>query len=378
MQYAKSSVLLGLLLAAITVSVTSADGPWTALIPFRRVEADPKKSYLLAEEHGPWLILAASFAGASGEKQAHDLALELRSRHKLPAYIHKQTYDYTQSFHVADRRTPMGDPAQMRYANNSRFDGFAVLVGNFRSVEEAELEKTLDRIKELRPECMSKPRAGDANTHLNGHEPFAGLLQVKRRISGGAAKHKGPLAAAFVTRNPLLPEELFAPNGVDDFVARLNSGVEHSLLKNRGKFTVRVATFRGNTTINQREIREIESRDKVTNKLEVAADNAHRLTVALRDRGVEAYEFHDRTESIVTIGSFDTDGTPLGNGTIEINPEIYKIMEQYRALPREIPGKHIVGFQPRSLAGVTFDVDPRPMEVPRRSVAADYSRRRAE
>jgi hypothetical protein len=98
----------------------------------------------------------------------------------------------------------------------------------------------------------------------------------------------------------------------------------------------------------------------------------------LRERGIEAYEFHDRTESIVTIGSFESEGTLLPNGTVEINPEMFKIVQQYRAVPREIPGRGAVGLQPVSLAGITFDVQPIPMPVPRRSVATDYARRRVE
>ena len=36
-------------------------------------------------------------------------------------------------------------------------------------------------------------------------------------------KHKGPLAHAFITTNPLLPADYYAPKGgVDEFVRRLN------------------------------------------------------------------------------------------------------------------------------------------------------------
>ena len=40
-------------------------------------------------------------------------------------------------------------------------------------------------------------------------------------------------------------------------------------------------------------------------KLVEAAKKAHVLTVEFRKLGVEAYEFHDRCESYVCIGSFD-------------------------------------------------------------------------
>ena len=57
---------------------------------------------------------------------------------------------------------------------------------------------------------------------------------------------------------------------------------------------------------------------------------AHKLTLALRKKGYEAYEFHDRFSSIVTVGSFDSTGTPRADGKTEINPAAYKIMCAFR------------------------------------------------
>jgi hypothetical protein len=182
------------------------------------------------------------------------------------------------------------------------------------------------------------------------------------------------MGSAFVTRNPLLPESYFAPEGVDEFVAGLNRGVEHSLLDNPARFTVRVATFKGNDTINQAEIAELEKSNRVTNKLEIAADKAHRLTTALRKQGVEAFEFHDRHESIVTIGGFATEGTLLANGALDINPGILQIMKTYGASQDPIPGQPVLGLRPRTLNGIAFDVQPMPMAVPKRSIATQYAR----
>jgi hypothetical protein len=114
----------------------------------------------------------------------------------------------------------------------------------------------------------------------------------------------------------------------------------------------------------------------VTDKLAIAAEKAHRLTVALRKQGVEAYEFHDRTESVVTIGSFNSEGTPLEDGTIEINPQMLRIIQRYRAKQTPLGGRAMLGMQPQMLDGIAFDVQPIPMAVPRRSIAADYARRR--
>ena len=51
---------------------------------------------------------------------------------------------------------------------------------------------------------------------------------------------------------------------------------------------------------------------------------------ALRKQGVEAWEFHDRDCSFVTIGSFDSYGSQNADGTTEMEPEIYKLMEKYK------------------------------------------------
>ena len=94
----------------------------------------------------------------------------------------------------------------------------------------------------------------------------------------------------------------------------------------------------------------------------------------LRSRNVEAYEFHDRHESMVTIGSFKSVGTPRKDGKIEINPAVLKIMRDYGAYQQDLPGGQVAGLMPRSLNGISFDVQPTPVQVPKRSIARDYAR----
>jgi hypothetical protein len=359
-------MLLGLVILAAPVI---AAPPWAQLLPFKKIEADPNKSYPLQESHGPWLILAASFSGEGAGRQAQELVQELRSRFKLPAYVHRQSYDYTQPVQGLTLNK-FGEPARMKYANGGRFDGYAVLVGDFPSVDDPELEEVLEKIKYAKPDCLNLEKREWST------QRFVGLRDFYRRVNLDKSKrNKGPMGSAFVTRNPKLPASYFAPSGgVDSFVLNLNRGVKYSLLDNPGRFTVRVATFRGTETVDQRKIQEIQRQQRVSNKLELAADRAHRLTVALRERGVEAYEYHDRHESVVTVGSFDTEGTPLQNGAVDINPAILRVMQIYGATRTPIPGQQSnVGLKPRTLAGIAFDVQPMPIEVPRRSIAADYA-----
>jgi hypothetical protein len=97
------------------------------------------------------------------------------------------------------------------------------------------------------------------------------------------------------------------------------------------------------------------------------------MTAELRKLGYEAYEFHDRQESIVTIGSFAEVGQKRTDGRIEMHPQIHTIMETFKAQPLNIPGLQ-GGLQPRQIAGVPFDVQPLPVAVPQRSIATDYAR----
>lgn len=105
-------------------------------------------------------------------------------------------------------------------------------------------------------------------------------------------------------------------------------------------------------------------------KLEIAADKAHRLTKALRKKGVEAYEFHDRYESIVTVGSFQAVGSPREDGKIEINPAVHRVIETYRAEKQDLGA--MVGLKPRMLDDIPFDVQPQPVEVPREEASPFY------
>ena len=60
---------------------------------------------------------------------------------------------------------------------------------------------------------------------------FAVLREMQRRVLAAAEKTvRGPMAKAFVTRNPILPEEYFAPKGLDPLVVEMNEGAEYSLL----------------------------------------------------------------------------------------------------------------------------------------------------
>ncbi len=368
---------------ALASTAALATPPWQ-FFNIKRVEADPNKPYALTESNGPWMIMCTTFHGEDAEQKAHKLVLELRSQYKLNAFVHKQTYDYKQRGLEGIGLNKDGTPKSMTYARQEKFDEIAVLVGDFRAVDDPEARKTLKMLKSAEPECMKVPKQPQA-----AGNSFDDLRQKAEQVMGGGlAKGPGPLGMAFLTTNPLLPKDYYAPQGIDKFVVDMNKGVEHSLLSCKGRYTVKIATYTGKVTIDQMKIHDIERGSKDwfhtdANKedpLAVAARKAHALTEQLRQQGVEAYEFHDRYSSIVTVGSFESVGTPQSDGKIEINPAMYEVMKTYgpdqsavmsgqagmtgRAIKVTIEGKKNVP--------VLLDLQPSPVEVPRRSIGADY------
>jgi hypothetical protein len=315
--------------------------------------------------------MATSFAGDGAYDEAHRLVIELRKRYRLKAFTYARHFDFTTRGMRGAGIDRTGRPKSMKYANEKEFDEVAVLVGEFHGVDDPRLQKTLDKIKYAQPECLDLSR----KTHTT--QRFAGLRELYRQVTTDRErKVMGPMRRAFATPNPILPSEYFAPKGLDKVVANMNRNVEYSLLDCPGKYSVRVATFGGNVVLDQKKIRQIQEQGAdFESKLEEAAWKAHHLVELLRQQGVEAYEFHDRHESIVTVGSFDTLGTPGLDGSVQLQPDIQRVMHAFKAqsVRGRVRGMEQVNLQPKVLDGIPFDVHPMPIEVPRRSIATDYA-----
>jgi len=348
------------------MAAVAQSAPWDKLLTLNRVEADPNLSYNLSDQNGPWMIMACSFSGELAEQQAKDLVLELRQRYKLPAYVYRKRFELGEDAPGRgwDR---YGAPLRMQYRSGSEVDEFAVLVGDYPAVDDAEGQETLRRLKYYQPETLKLENGKSTTRTLAGWR----LIQQTVLAPGNEKKNKGPMGHAFITTNPLLPKDYFVPKGVDKFLLALNEGYEYNLLNCPGKYTVQVAHFTGGVVIDQKKIGEIEQgRTRMKSHLVEAAEKAHKLTQALRQKGYEAYEFHDRYASIVAVGSFDSAGTPRPDGKIEINPQLHAIMKTFGADSGPVPGS----VNRKELVGIPFDLQPIPVEVPKRSIAADYAR----
>jgi len=287
----------------------------------------------------------------------------------MEAYITKQHFDFTGKMAGLGLRED-GTQQVMRHRRDTEYDQFAVMIGNFKSVYDPAVKTALTKIKNMHPTALDLTKRKVTNQSLGIWR------EVQRRVSPDRkTRSMGPMRAAFVTRNPLIPASFFAPKGLDPLVQEMNRDVKFSLLKCPGKYSVKVATFRGKVTMETRQIAQLEHTDAPASQLAAAAVKAHSLTTALRNRGVEAYEFHDRHESIVAVGSFASVGTKRPDGKIEIDPGVHNILKSYGASPVNIPGRGVQAPSPNSFGNIPFDIQPVPIEVPRASVATDYAQR---
>jgi hypothetical protein len=347
--------------------------PWARLVPLKRIESNPDEMYPITDAHGPWMIMAATFSGEGAEEQARRLIHELRRDFKLPAYSYRKKFEYSKPVR-GKGLTPQGEAPMMRYRLDEDVVEIAVLVGDYPSVDDPEAQRVLKKLKRVRPESLEVSPEQSRQALASYRKLQA---QAKKVLFSKSAEpeERGPMGNAFVVTNPLLPHEYFVPKGIDKLVVEMNREVPHSLLDCPEPYTVKVATFTGHAVIlDQKRMDEMERGKMPKSYLEDAAKSAHLLTEALRKKGYEAYEFHDRASSIVTVGSFSTVGNRRPDGKIEINPAIHTIMKTFGAETTIEPGKEAKVGQPKKLGGIPFDIQPMPVEVPRMSISSSYDR----
>lgn len=402
---------LSLVLAATALAPAAADAQniFRRFVPVERVAADPNAQYGLKQSHGPWLIMAATFTGEGAEQQANQVALELRQRLNANAYVHdlKLELDTTSVGRGVDK---YGKKKQMKYRSGDTVHEWAVLVGDFTTVDDPEAQRMLDNVKRFEPDALriedDKPTF-QTLAYIRRHQE-----QFIQKVSN--AEPRGPMRTAFITRNPLLPQEYFVPKGVDKFVADMNKGVKHSLLDMKGRYTVKVATFAGKTKLQTASLAGTRSQKKSdVDPLVEAAENAHLLTEEMRRLNIEAYEFHDRYESYVAVGSYDevakidsegrlyptqammpvirafgaaynTPSDPLQQAHFSERAasEVAQVEGQMKQMFQQKRGPAASGLNPKfarippkdpNARVIPFDIHPHVIEAPKRSISGSFS-----
>jgi hypothetical protein len=250
--------------AALWAQQRSAPGSIspTPRLALRSPKAIPSE-YVLTKHQGPYMILVATFLGPKAMENALKLARELRTDHGLEAYVYAWGAEDGKGGSLTKRR--LGWLSQM--------DQVAVLAGSFASMD-GPAQETLRRVKRLQPKCLSQ------------EGPF-------------------PLRGAILIHNPLIPPARRESTKADPFLARINQG-PYNIVNCKGKYTLQVAIWTGKVLIGADADKPVEPSDQLFE----AAENAEELVRLLRKAGYEAYVFHGRQFSAVTVGSFDAPDDP--------------------------------------------------------------------
>lgn len=305
-----------------------------------QIDAVKGKHYKLTRQHGPWMIMVATLRetpaeykteGMSAAEAADQLVYELRQK-GIPAYTFSQE-DVVEELNTTDR---LGRRREQSYV--AQRGSLCVLAGNYKHSEDPVAAKTLEFIKGTKMKPGREVFQPAFLSEEKGHGGYTTQLKsgaVFRKTPGRPT----PLAGAFLTINPLLSPQEVSEREVDPLLVKLNSESEHSLAHNRKKFTVVVASFYGQaqTRLGRRAEEKAIMDFKITSALDDAGRNAFELCHALRNgkyalpnnnlraeptfKKFEAYVFHDRNRSLVTIGGFDSPD----------DPEIRRLFEQFRA-----------------------------------------------
>ena len=294
------------------------------------IEAVRGKRYELTKAHGPWMVHVASLQdrdsrgkveGKSARDAADELIFELRQK-GVPAYAF-----------VMEKSTVRIDDQQQGAAVHTGGQ-IAVIAGNYKAIDTKNAEASLAWLKAYYPKCLS-----DGG--------------VWKKTPG----RPGPLSGAFLTVNPMLSQKELAshPNSSPEagqiaqarqrILRQVNAGNPFPLYECHGRYSLCVARFVGKKTTDldaSGRPTEASTMAKVSRSLDNAGRDAWELCSVLRNDGVEAYLWHTRFESIVTVGSFDSPQ----------DPRIRKYRQQYGLTYRkDAEGRTVPDYKYRIVDG---------------------------
>jgi hypothetical protein len=279
-----------------------------------KVDCDPAKPYWITPEDGTWTICAGSFTGETSAKLAHDLVLEIRSRYGLPAFVFNRGSEMRrqQEDELQKRRQQQKEYLEkmglkpdlpLRLPKVRIEEQYAVLIGGYKDFDPA--SKDLVRIKKLEP-----PKSVPKDTLTYDVVPAPGASKKPE----GQRAVVNPFAHSFVARNPSIQVQKEAGNKPDPFWKELNDGETYSLLKCGKPWTLAIKEFSGQTMIQPQsaptKFLNLLTGSRMGEQLNASALNAHNMAEALHKIGFEAYVLHTRSNSIVTIGGFDSASDP--------------------------------------------------------------------
>ena len=331
------------------------------------IEATKGKKYGITKQHGPWMIMVATLReapekmkteGISPEQAADELVYELRTR-GVPAYVIKRDEALTNVLTT----NKQGKEEERKYRLTEEY---CVLAGNYASFDDPVINKTLEYIKKIHPECMKQ-----------------GAIYRPRE------NQTGPLSHAFKTINPLLSQDEVALMKKDPEIEYMNNDMGNlSLLKQSGKYSVVVATFAGKSVYSKsaneakkmkEKLDSLDAKNDAGSSFDAMYIEAWTLAKMLREKNIEAYVYHDRFKSVVTVGSFTADNDPAiqqikekfsakhktnpKTGKIELLGEVFLLpasKNKIATVGNLVPGYSAEKEAPKM---VVFDPNPRLVQI---------------
>lgn len=333
----------------------------TSFVGAAGIEAVKGKEYTITKQHGPWMIMAASFSevrdenfrkeGFTARQAAVELVYELRKK-GIPAYV------FEQDAKLGKIETSNRMQRREQRVYTAQRNMISVLAGNYSSIEDKKGQQTLTWIKNYKADFLLK----------NGG---------RFKSTPGQPK---PLSGAFFTVNPLLTPEEVKDASANPLLIRLNTNHNYSLFENPHQYTLIIATFSGTGTKimlggDEEKQNSLFDQIKPSNALDKAAQDALELATSMRNaqkagysQDYEVYVWHDENKSVVTIGGFDSmddsriktmmktyaaKQKPLPN-----NPAKFVTVAEFFTVPKTID------FTQAQKSWI-FDPVPRVMKIPR-------------
>jgi len=328
-------------------------------------------------ELGPWMICVHSYVTKDAPEFARQMASELRSTYKLPAYVftygleeRRKEYERVKDLLAKQREYFKGKEMPYLYSPRTK-DGPAVpVLSNDVPLEYA--KTLLKDAKQIQLQCAvviggyesqdAAHRAAAAIHKLPQPDPnkvkldvrFYGEKQdptdINLKFKSGAAEYVNPFKKAFVCRNPSIKQDSNnqSSDALDiNVLRRLNADESYSLLNCRKPITLAIKQFQTYTTVASRDdapgiLEKLGLKTRAGEGIDQAAHDAHVLADLLRkNKKLDAYVLHTKYSSVVTVGGYDSLEDP-----------------SLRATQNMLAG-HL-----REWSSMMFFAEPRPMRVP--------------
>lgn len=308
---------------------------------------DINKDIELTPAAGNWLIMVISYPGKDGAAQARKFCLELRAKHRVPAYVFvfgaeerrkeyervKKIFDQQQAFFKQNNMTP-DQPIRLRHQQIDVHH--AVLMGGYPDDEAA--KRALTTVKEW-PQPDEKKVDLEVKSYTRGEGAKAEAVRF----------YVNPYKRSFVCRNPTVKHEAAEPVKLDvAALRRFNADEPYSLFNCKKTYTLAVKEFQTPNVMHDRE-----TNGSIWNSLggfgkterpDTTKISAHNLADTLRKIKLDAYVLHAKFSSSVTVGSYDSVDDPA-----------LKAMQETLA----------VRFNQQPFSQIQFFHRPVPMAVPR-------------